>query len=148
MASRAWKRILVHHSAGKDGIAADRDAIRRQHIEVNGWLDIGYHAVIEQVGPAVIALPGRPETMHGSHCPGHNTTALGICVVGNFELEEPSEKHVEALIGKLAEWCAEYGIPVAAIHGHRDFRATLCPGQKLYVRLPSIRAAVADILID
>lgn len=139
----AWKRILVHHSASKDGVISDFEAIRQQHVVVNGWAEIGYHAVVERIGNSVVSRAGRPTTMQGAHCPGQNQKALGICVVGNFELEIPDAKHLSALVDQVSTWCAIYRIPVSEIKGHRDYRATLCPGRHLYSLLPEIRDQVA-----
>lgn len=142
-----WERILVHHSAGPDGAISNYEQIRAQHLS-RGWLDIGYHAVVELVGSRVIHRPGRPTTMNGSHCPGQNAHALGVCVIGNFETTEPSAAHLHALTDQLATWCAIYDISPTAIFGHRDFRATLCPGKHLYGLLPELRIATAIRLAD
>lgn len=136
-----WRRILVHHSAGADGVARDFDRILREHTlpppDGRGWRTIGYHAVIERVGETFMEIPGRPEWMVGSHCPGQNSIALGVCLVGNFETAPPPQPQVRMLVKKLSAWCRQYRIPIGEIHGHRDYRATLCPGEYLYQLISS-----------
>ena len=41
---------------------------------------------------------------------------------------------------------AEYGIKPTEIYGHRDFKDTACPGDRLYAALPRLRAEVAGLL--
>ena len=139
-----WNKILVHHSAGFDGVVSDFEAIKRQHVEVNGWQTIGYHALIERVGDKIVDRDGRPEYMNGSHCPGQNAMALGVCLVGNFEVESVGEKMLDALVDRLTRWCVHYRISPSQIYGHRDFRSTLCPGRNLYARIASLRSQVHE----
>jgi hypothetical protein len=42
--------------------------------------------------------------------------------------------------------CAQYGIKPTAIYGHRDFKDTACPGDRLYAALPRLRTEVARLL--
>lgn len=146
MSSPVWERILIHHSAGRDGVASDFEAILHQHVHVNGWRTIGYHALIERVGSQVVDRDGRPDTMIGSHCPGQNSKALGVCLVGNFETEHVGTDVLAKLIGRLERWCIKFNIPPEAIYGHRDFRQTLCPGANLYRLIPSLREKVAELI--
>ncbi|MEV8607806.1 hypothetical protein AB0383_07670 [Amycolatopsis sp. NPDC051373] len=46
----------------------------------------------------------------------------------------------------IAYVCEQYGIPVEEIKGHRDYYNTECPGDKLYAKLPQLRAEVAGLL--
>lgn len=77
-------KLIIHHSLTKDGQVADWGAIRKYHMEVNGWDDIGYHWGIERVGNGVVLQTGRPETMVGAHTKGMNDQSIGICVVGEL----------------------------------------------------------------
>lgn len=141
-----WKRILIHHSATHDGPGADYPGIRRYHVEVNNWNDIGYHAVVEKVADRYIAIPGRPLTVQGAHCPGQNNVALGMCLVGNFELEAPPDGQLDEAASILAGWCIRFGIDVTEIKTHREFRETACPGSLFPIN--DLRARVARILAE
>ena len=80
----------------------------------------------------------------GAHAHGANLDSLGVCVTGNFEIEEPTEKQIAKLIYVLAYWCSKYGIDPGEIYGHRDkgTTATLCPGSNLYKYMSGIKNAV------
>lgn len=123
--------IIVHCSATPDRGVLDWSAIRRYHVEHNGWRDIGYHFGIEEVDGSIMLLRGRRYDETGAHCVdgGMNHMSLGICVVGQFENYVPM--HIEENLTKvLAELCFYFDIPVDHIYFHRDFHPTkTCPGQ-------------------
>lgn len=123
------KSVIWHHSATKDGtVLKDFNNIRDYHININRWNDIGYHLVIEEVNNKLVALKGREFDVIGAHCKGNNTNTIGICVVGNFNFEKPTDK--------LYEFCAttymkyiypEFGL--ISNHRHNEYRNTDCPGK-------------------
>jgi hypothetical protein len=121
-------KIIIHHSATTDGLVLkDFDAIKRYHINHNGWRDIGYHYVVESVSNQYQIIPGRPENDDGAHCIGQNSQSIGICLVGNFIEQEPPEAQIQTLIYLIKDIYSRHGqLP---IYGHRDFYATSCPGK-------------------
>jgi N-acetylmuramoyl-L-alanine amidase len=126
--------IILHHSASPDHeTLKDFDAIRRYHIDHNGWRDIGYHFVIEDVDGAAQVFSGRPVDQNGAHCPGMNQKSIGICMVGNYDIAPPPAHLVDGLITVLTELMSEYKIPVEKILPHRAAaqpgHATACPGK-------------------
>ncbi len=135
MSTPDWRGIICHHSADRDGLVMDLDRIRKFHTDPppagRGWQDIGYHAVVEKVGPAYVALPGRPLWLEGAHCPaqGQNKISLGICFVGNFEIDEMDWGQLVAGADLIAEWCIRFDISTRRITAHRDWKATACPGK-------------------
>jgi N-acetylmuramoyl-L-alanine amidase len=134
--------IVLHHSLTKDGETVNWDAIKKYHMETNGWGDIGYHFGVESVAGKYVILRGRPIVQRGAHCAdgGMNRQSLGVCMVGNFDLAEPPEaqKHLtQALVSRLL-WL--YKIPVVNVLGHREAqqraglpleRRKSCPGNKV-----------------
>lgn len=135
---RAWRKITVHHSAttaegfGGRSTAASSEAIQRiqkAHMNTEGWGDIGYHFLID---PAGRLYQGRSLAWQGAHAGGQNNVAnIGICLLGNFDAERPDARALatlESLIGVLS---ARHGIPRTAVKGHRAYRATACPGERL-----------------
>lgn len=133
--------LVVHHSASNWG---DRDVIDAWH-KSRGWSGIGYHRVIlnglrtykawatrayEEALDGHIQQ-GRPDTQNGAHCPGMNQRSLGICLIGNFETYPPTPKQWAALVDACARLCRRYGLSHAAVHGHREYRQTACPGRRL-----------------
>ncbi len=141
------KYIVLHHSTTPVGlILKDFDAIKKYHIEVNGWRDIGYHWVVEHVNGVLKAIPGRVEWDTGAHCIGRNQDGIGICIVGNFQEEVPSGE----LYRFVADLCRDimFRHPIQEIGGHRDYYATACPGRNFDVEKVRQLVKEDDILQD
>lgn len=124
--------IVIHHSTTKDNVTLkDFDAIRRYHVEVNGWKDIGYHWIVEQVNGKLQAVSGRTENTMGAHCKegNMNSKGIGVCMVGNFEENMPSDELYTFVADLCKDIMKRHGIPVENVIGHRDVMATACPGK-------------------
>ena len=97
----------------------------------------------------------------GAHAEGTNTGSAGIALMGTFTSSSPSPAAVASLEAWLAWKAARHEIDptgssaftsadggttrvFANISGHRDVRATECPGDLLYAMLPTIRQRVAQ----
>ena len=130
--------LVLHHTYTKDGLIVDFNAIKNYHMNVLGWIDIGYHYVIEVVGDQVMVLTGRDEEVIGAHARGFNEHSIGIAIVGNFERTKPSEKLLNALMMLIAEIFSRRG--VLKIYGHREVKTsrTNCPGR--YFPLEEVKA--------
>lgn len=142
---RSPEGVIVHHSAGADRSADAVLRIQAAH-QARGWVDIGYNFLITKPGHV---YEGRPEVagdpVRGAHSPGKNSTRIGICVLGDFRdsHHRPSAQQIAALVD-LCQWCAiRYGISPLLISGHRDHRATECPGDRLYRLIEVVRALAA-----
>ena len=81
-------RIILHHSLTKDSKTVSTGAIRDYHINRCGWTDIGYHFLIEKARNHPEIFAGRMPDVKGVHCSGHNQNTIGICFVGNFDVDE------------------------------------------------------------
>lgn len=114
--------IVIHHSLTKDGKTKDWDAIRKYHMGANGWSDIGYHYGVESVDGIIRVIPGRSETTVGAHVGdgGFNSKSLGICVVGNYDLEVPPAKNLEVALNLVQGLMKKYGVPPSKVIGHRE----------------------------
>jgi len=125
------KRVIMHCSDTKDSGTVSWDAIRRYHIEVNGWSDIGYHYGVELVGDQYLWMPGRPEVTIGAHCRGENHDSIGVCLVGKFDAEPPPDPQLASAAELVARICWSWYIdPATQIFCHRDFdRKKTCPGR-------------------
>jgi hypothetical protein len=127
--------LVVHHSAlpASDG---PRE-IQRLHQGQRGFADVGYHFLIDAGGTI---YEGRPINVRGAHVAGHNTGAIGACVLGNFERTEPSPAQIGSLSALAVALRNAFGITHLA--GHRDLPSqnTLCPGADLWPRLPALAA--------
>lgn len=119
--------IIVHCSATPEGKDFTVEQIRQWHLQ-RGFTDIGYHYVIYRDGSVHV---GRPESISGAHCTGHNTISIGVCYIGGCASDgkTPKDTRTEAqkaaLIKLLKELKVKY--PNAMIHGHREFANKACP---------------------
>ena len=141
------QQIVVHHSATKDGVVYnDFDSIKQGHIN-KGYRDIGYHYVIEYVDNKVVVHKGRAENEVGAHTIGFNTSSIGICVIGNYMNESPSEAILNTLVDLIKDIRSRYGnIPVG---GHRDYNATSCPGDSFPMnRLQQLLTQEVNVMLN
>ncbi len=145
--SRDVKLLVVHHSAllikGDPRPAVERvRALFKYHAATKGWGDIGYNFIIDEVGQVYEGRVGG-KFMVGGHTYCNNTGTIGIVMLGNFEIEQPSDAQVKGLQRLLASLANDYQIDVGKsvqFHGkkfsspiirHRDLLSTLCPGYYL-----------------
>lgn len=140
-AARSWKWIVIHHSASPAGNMALFD---KEH-KSKGWDGIGYHFVIgngTNSGDGQIEVTPRwPAQKWGAHAKTadnrYNEQGIGICLVGNFDLDRPTQAQLRSLADLTAYLMQTYRIPAESIVGHRDTKATECPGR--YVNLAAVR---------
>lgn len=146
---RRWQAIVIHHSATSYGNMAIFD---QWHREGNHWEGVGYDFVI---GNGTDSADGQVEVtfrwtqqMTGAHCktPGNwaNENAIGICLVGNFDVSVPTRAQMQSLEKLIQFLSARYHISPDRIYGHKTTpgaRATDCPGNHL--SLVPIRAMIS-----
>lgn len=150
---RAWRWIVLHHSATRGGSTAAIDA---EHQQARGWEGVGYHFV---VGNGRGMRRGRIDATFrwrnqqpGAHAGGaapqrpYNQGGIGICLIGDYAGEAaPAD-----LERRVAELCVLLcrRIPTLAPerilgHGSVPGKVTGCPGRLDVAR---IRALVAEAL--
>ena len=136
------KFIAVHHSQRK---IDSSKRIKDFHIKIRGWEDIGYHFLIGKNGKL---YKGRSEKFIGAHVYGHNKNSIGICLIGNFDEEQPTKQQIQNLIKFLKQKTKEYKIPTKNIFGHREFPnvTKTCPGK--FVDMDLIRKMVSKSVIS
>lgn len=133
---RRWRYIVIHHSGAEEGSLKSIDRYHREerHME-NG---LAYHFLIGNgngMGDGEIAVGHRwKEQLDGGHLrsESQNRTALGICLVGNFDKSRPTEKQLrslESLVRALMQRC---NLPANAVKTHQQINVvhTRCPGSK------------------
>jgi hypothetical protein len=124
------KYIIVHHSVTPEDFGVED--IRRMHVN-KGYSDIGYHFLITNKGLKV----GRPAVYNGAHALAEkiaepmNYLALGLCLVGNFVVDPPSNFLVNETAYALKRLCKKYKVPLDReyILPHYDVDYTACPGK-------------------
>lgn len=127
---------IVLHNSGVS-VLQSIEVIHNYH-KNKGWAGIGYHYYVRKDGSV---YRGRPENMAGAHCPGVNSTSIGICAEGNFNEEIMSEVQKQAIIELVKDIKPRYNIKW--IKGHREILATSCPGANF--PLEEIKNAVENI---
>jgi N-acetylmuramoyl-L-alanine amidase len=136
--------LVIHCAATKPSLDIGAKEIRQWHKQ-KGWIDIGYHFVIRRDGRIET---GRPVDVVGAHVEGHNSTSVGICLVGgvsqadaNVPEDNFTGAQYVALAGLLKELIVKY--PNCTIKGHRDF-----PGVKKACPSFDVAAWLAETFPD
>lgn len=151
--------IVVHHTASDNTTDYSLDQafalshwIQDLHIG-NGWGDAGQQLTISRGG---YVMEGRDNSLQaiesgqnvfGAQTRGHNDHTIGIENEGIYVDTDTTPMLWDSLVVTCAWLCQQYSLdPHDSIVGHRDYVATLCPGDVLYARLPELRDAVAAAL--
>ncbi len=129
---REITEIIIHCSDTPSHMDIGVQEIRQWHTmkppKGNGWQDIGYHLVVRRDGEVEY---GRPYSVVGAHCSGHNAKSIGVCLVGGQDKESTEENNFtklqfSTLLIILQELQKEF--PQAEVYGHRDFnKGKQCP---------------------
>jgi N-acetylmuramoyl-L-alanine amidase len=136
------RQVVIHHSVTAEchSDSACKQSVKNfqgMHMNGNGWNDIGYSFMIGGNG---LILEGRGYFTQGAHAGNTwvNKNSIGINLVGNFEYgKSPSDAQVTAAkdliacLVKAGRLRSDY-----ILRGHRNVKATACPGKNLYKLLP------------
>lgn len=127
-----WKYIVAHHSATPHGNAQSYDRVDRRHGMKNG---LAYHFLIgngRDSKDGEIEIGSRwTKQIHGGHVSKweYNNHGIGICLVGNFEIQKPTRRQMDslkALIRFLGEDLLDGNFQFLV---HNEINPTLCPGR-------------------
>ncbi|MEV8636506.1 peptidoglycan recognition family protein [Streptosporangium sp. NPDC051023] len=131
--------VKVHYTGGHVDLAILGDhsrciaavrGIQNGHMDGNGWIDIGYSAV---VCPHRKVFEGRGlHHLPAANGPGLNSdhyAVLGLVGTSGVVMPTPNMLHG---IRDAIEWLRAEGGAGAEIKGHRDGYSTDCPGEPLY----------------
>ena len=144
--------LTVHHEGTKPSrpqttaeVAGQLRRIQLFHMETRDWADIAYHYLIDASGRI---WEGRPAGIQGAHAGNHdaNRGNLGICLLGNFEEQQPPTAAVDALAALIAQLQDSYSIPGTRVFTHNEIRqrfglaGTACPGRHLTPVVDRLRA--------
>jgi len=157
--NRRPNKIVVHHTAGPNSTDFSRAhafalarSIQQSHF-ARGWSDSGQHFTISRGGFIMVGrhhslptLNGGTRHVLGAHCLGQNEESVGIENEGTYTNVQIRDEQYAKLVRLCAYICQQYDILPRNIHGHRDFVATECPGDRLYARLPTLRDDVRALL--
>ena len=148
-------RITVHHSGEVNDLSSDMDIISHlRRVQSNqcktkasgglGAGDLAYHFVIDRNG---VTWEGRSLRYQGAHA--GNSTAnrgnVGICVLGNFNVQYPNARQRSNLRELLVKLTKRYALSDRDIYTHCEIRAyyglsaTECPGIHLQSAVDAMR---------
>lgn len=138
-------KIIIHHTAGND--SATVDAIRRQHINKNGWRDIGYHFLIHRIPmkKEFITSTGRSTQFEGAHTKGANSNSIGVSVAGNYQRNQLPIEARKELISLLKKLVTEYKLNPSQISYHQKESPSLCPGKNIIADFQDIVKEVFEV---
>ena len=144
-----WRYITIHHSVFPDArstsgsLASSASAIRRiqaEHMNNRAYGDIGYHYLID---PSGRVFEGRELRWRGAHSAGpggaNNYNNIGICLIGNFEVEHPTRQALASMHSFIAQLSERFGISERNVEQHSDWTNTACPGEFLRRELARYR---------
>lgn len=124
---RPIDEIIIHCTATREGRDYAIETFRRWH-RARGFSDVGYHYIIHLDGSV---SKGRPISVVGAHCTGHNTNSIGIAYVGGLASDGKTPKDTRtnaqktAMRNLLRELHTQF--PRATVHGHNEFANKACP---------------------
>ena len=142
---KTWERrirwITVHHEGsyfcGDDRRAVQEiQKIRAWHKKKNwgsgkafvGAPDIAYHAVINpSTGTVFYTNSVNEVTWHDSS----NVDSVGVLVLGDGRVQDWT-RHVDGALQRILGKWSKLLLTWRDLRGHRDVKATICPGDKYY----------------
>jgi len=153
-------KILIHHTAtdNRDNVAPVdlgvlARAIQNFHMDTDGWIDSGHQFLVNRGGliaegrhRSLETLLGGRSFIEGSQCTDYNDVSIGIENEGTYTEVDPPAGQLASLRALCAYACLQYRVDPKHLYGHRDFRDTACPGDRLYAMLPALRSQVAQVL--
>lgn len=149
-----WKYIVIHHSATTSGSTT---AFHRYHLQRGIPGGLAYHFVIGNGMGAddgsVVAGHRWEKSQAGGHVTinawHYNVFGIGICLVGNLDQKQPSDRQWRALVNTLIQLCDKHHISPENILGHtavpwfwnrNQTERTACPGR--FVDIGKLRQKV------
>lgn len=133
--NRSYKRrnldaisvLVIHHSgttAGAPKSFAEYHVMSKP--KGRGWPGIGYHYVIGKRGQV---WQTNDDATISYQAASYNGISLGICLVGNFDIETPSKEQLDILVLLCKHLISTY-LDIKRVIGHRETGTTKknCPG--------------------
>jgi N-acetylmuramoyl-L-alanine amidase len=133
IAPQRWQAIVIHHSGSAFGSPS---TIEAQHKAMN--LDgLGYHFLVGngsglEDGEVHVGYRWLDQ-VSGAHVAGkngdwYNRNSIGICLIGDFSRQPPTERQMWRLSQLVSALADELKIPSDHIYLHSDVAAANDPG--------------------
>lgn len=130
--------VVIHHSASMRPNAYNSLALYKQFAQLHinkGFGHISYHYIIDNIGDVYQCLPENEVAYHAGNLT-INKKSLAIMFDGNMEVQQPTPQQIKAY-KELMIWLTTQrpDLPLIlrkSVRGHRQIKATVCPGRNLY----------------
>lgn len=118
------EKLVIHHTSR---VSMNVHEAHEFHQKQRGWSGVGYNFFIEKDGSI---MEGRGLYV-GAHALGYNRETLGICVTGDFEVEEPTLAQMQAVTALCKQFLDDFNLLPSDVIGHKELEKsdTLCPGK-------------------
>ena len=144
-------KMTVHHSAGSPShtdanVLGQIQGWENDHMK-RGFGRMGYHWVINGLGSVV---EGTGTELVGSHTLANNRGNVGICLAGNFDKQEPTDKMLASLVGLMSYVGARYDMDTRSpdfVRGHEHYVRKACPGNHVMNKLAHIREKAVELVL-
>ena len=137
---RIW-RIFIHHSLTSPGKHVDPAVLARAHMKEGRFgpglvaEGIAYHRLIQPDGTRQICWGYEVKTWHAGSkkfAGDENIDSVAICLIGDFDKEEPSEDVYRALVQEVREIRKDLGF--VGLWLHNQVADKTCPGRKFDIQ--------------
>ncbi len=127
--------ITLHHEGSARPLLPGDDPVRLLRnlqswsASDRNWWDVPYHYLLD--------LDGNIYEGRDWHYMGETNTTYDpsghflISVIGNYNLQEPTAKQLDAIANLMAWAVEEFDVPLDSIKGHYQYADTGCPGKNL-----------------
>jgi hypothetical protein len=168
---RAKAKIVLHHTVTRqvntpEDAKASLQEMYKQHTISQWRWDIGYNFLIDPMGTIYEWRAGWKDVI-GAHADRNNARTIGVSLMGNYDVHQPSLKMLWSLKKVLLSLMLQYDIDpmtkqtyftpineeprlVTATHTslvwHSDTKNTACPWEHVEKRLPALRSQLRDMM--
>lgn len=141
--------VYIHHGGTTltdhtlEGEAAALRAYQRYHLN-KGWADIAYSF-------AVAVNSGRTYELRGwdarpGATKGHNKNSYAIVIIGNTSEQKIWKRSVTSIRKIIESGIKNDAISLdVKVMGHRDVKATNCPGDSAYAKIGEMKPSLVDM---
>ena len=111
--------------------------IERENLPVGGF----EHGHIFVVDPTGGVWEARPLSWQGAHVANQNPGNIGVMCLGNFEVQSPTRRQVQAMDTLIVALGRKYRIPAREVKTHQELAPTACPGRSLQRYMNATRSS-------
>jgi hypothetical protein len=135
------KRIIIHHTATPASVTVQR--IAEYQVNDKNLPGITYHFCTTATGQA---YQTEPLTTTAAHAGQNSRDSVGVCLIGNFMENPPSEAQLNATASVLAQVMGNLSIPASQIFGYSEIINTQSPGNTWPQWKPTLLAKAQALL--